>query len=123
MNIKRVLAQLTKLYPGKNIVVNSPEFPLEVICELDETNQTRAVGIIDFIRPHYHKVNTEVYEVTKGELIIYLKGKTTLLKKGERIKIKPYAVHSGVGKETCINVYSNPGWKLSDHIMVKNIQD
>ncbi len=123
MNTKKVVARLTKLYPGKNIVLNSPEFPLEVICELDAVSQTHAIGVIDFIRPHYHKINTEIYEVIKGELIVYLKGETVLLKKGEKIKIKPHEVHSGVGKETWINVYSKPGWKLEDHIMVKNIED
>ena len=88
------MARLTKLYPGKNIVLNSPEFHSEVICELDAVSQTHAIGVIDFIRPHYHKINTEIYEVIKGELIVYLKGETVLLKKGEKIKIKPHEVHS-----------------------------
>ncbi|OGK13655.1 hypothetical protein A3C98_02545 [Candidatus Roizmanbacteria bacterium RIFCSPHIGHO2_02_FULL_37_15] len=55
MNPKRVIVELKKLYPGKKIVVNTPEFPLEIVCELDPIKQTRAVAVIDFARPHYHK--------------------------------------------------------------------
>lgn len=123
MNTKKIISRLKKLYPGKHILINTPEFPLEIVCELDPISQKEAVAVIDFARPHYHKVNTEIYEVTKGELIIYLKGETIKLKRGESIKIKPYSVHSAVGKETWIKVHSNPGWKLEDHILVKNIEE
>ena len=123
MKTKNIIAKLKKLHPGKNIVINTPEFPLEIVCELDPIKQKRAVAIIDFTRPHYHKKNTEIYEVKKGELIVYLQGKTLILKKGERIKIKLYSIHSAVGKETWINVYSDPGWSLDDHMLVKNVSD
>ncbi len=121
MNVQKVIAKLKKLYPGKNIIVNSPEFPLEIVCEIDPISQTRAVAVIDFARPHFHKKNTEIYEVIRGELVVYLQGETMILHKGERIEIKPNSVHSAVGKETWINVYSDPGWSLKDHILVKNV--
>ena len=99
MNTKKVIAELKKRYPGKKIIINTPEFPLEIVCELDPISQTRAIAVIDFTRPHYHKKNTELYEVIKGELIVYFKGKTVLLRKGERIKIN-------LQNESSINVKS-----------------
>jgi len=123
MNITKVISEFKKRYPDKNIIVNSPEFPLEVICELDPVAQTKAVAVIDFARPHYHRKNTEIYEVIQGELIVYLQGETIRLRKGERVKIKPLSIHSAVGKETWINVYSDPGWTLEDHILIKNVRE
>lgn len=73
--------------------------------------------------PHYHKVNTEIYEVIKGKLIVYLAGKIFVLKKGEKIKVPPYTIHQTIGSETWFYIYSDPGWKLEDHILVKNIKD
>ena len=123
MNTKKVIAELKKHNPGKNIVINTPEFPLEIVCELDPVKQTRAIAVIDFLRPHYHKINTEIYEVIKGKLIVYFQGNIVLLKKGDSLKIKPLSIHSAVGKETWIKVYSNPGWLLNDHYLIKNISN
>lgn len=122
MNASKIIKQLKKKYPGKNIIVNTPEFPLEIVVELDSKKQKLALAVIDFARPHYHKVNTEIYEVIKGELIVYLKGETVLLKAGSKIKIKPYGIHSAVGKETWIYVHFDPGWKFEDHILVKSVE-
>lgn len=123
MNVKKSISQLKKKYPGKNIILNAPEFPLEIVCEIDSISKTHSVAVIDFAMPHYHKINTEIYEVIKGELIVYCNGKTVLLKKGEKIKIPPYSIHQGIGKETWIHVYANPGWTLEDHILVKNVKN
>ena len=78
------MARLTKLYPGKNIVLNSPEFHSEVICELDAVSQTHAIGVIDFIRPHYHKINTEIYELLRVNLLCILRAKQYYLKRERR---------------------------------------
>ena len=123
MNVQKVISKLKKLYPGKNIIVNSPEYPLEIVCELAPISQTKAVAVIDFARPHFHKKNSEIYEVIRGELVVYLQGETMILRKGQRVKIKPMSIHSAVGRETWINVYSDPGWSIKDHFLVKNVSD
>lgn len=123
MNTKKIINQLKKKYRGGKIIINTPEFPLEIVCELDPISNTHSIAVIDFAMPHYHKINTEIYEVIKGELIVYCNGKTVLLKESERIKIPPFSIHQAVGKETWIHVYANPGWTLEDHILVKNIKD
>lgn len=123
MDARKIVNTLKKRYPGKNIVLNTPEYPLEIVCELDPVSQTRAVAVIDYTRPHYHHKNTETYEVIRGELKVILGDQEIILHKGESFVIKPGIIHSAVGQETWINVHSDPGWNLADHILVKNVDD
>ena len=65
MNVIRVVSELTKKYPGKKIILNTPENTTEIICEIEPTQlypeKSLAVAVVDKIRPHYHKKLTETY--------------------------------------------------------------
>lgn len=119
MNVKKVVGLLKKKYPGKKIIINTPDNPGEIVCEIDQAEiRSMAVAVIDRTRLHYHRELTEVYEVTKGKLMMYLDGKKHVVKKGEKIEMRQGVRHYAVGDETWINVYSTPGWKPEDHILV-----
>lgn len=120
MNIKKVTKELKQKYPGKTVIVTDPENPGEIICETKlGKNKSEAVAVIDYTRLHYHKVLTEIYEVTKGKLEMTINGKKRILEKGDRVTLSPGTNHSAVGNETWIKVYSTPGWTPEDHILVK----
>ena len=119
MDIKKVIGELEKKYPGKRIVVNDKKNPTEVVCETDPSSKhpekSTAIAVIDNVIEHYHRKSTEVYTVLKGELKIIKNGKQQILKKGGFIEIKPGEKHSAEGKETWIEVKSKPGWNPDDH--------
>jgi len=67
MNVQRIVKELEKKYPGKNIVLNTPAATTEIICEtLPGDDYSEAIAVVDSIRPHYHKELTETYEILKG---------------------------------------------------------
>ncbi len=115
MNVGKVVAELKKKYPGKTIVLNPPENPTEIICEIEPG---LALAIIDESKPHYHKKATEFYEILQGDLIITIGERKYKLKKGDKIIIKPGEIHSVKGNETWVSCLSKPGWKPEDHILV-----
>jgi len=119
MNVQKVIRELEKRYPGKNVVITDPKNPTEIICEIEPgRNKSVAVAVVDETRLHYHKKLTEIYEVVKGELTMYIEGFKHVVGEGETITIKPGTKHKAFGHETWINVYSTPGWTPEDHILV-----
>jgi len=116
MNVERVVSELKRKYPGKKIILDPPENPTEIICEIENGI---AIAIIDESRPHYHKKATEFYEVLQGDLIITIDKRKYKLKKGDKITIKPGKIHSVKGNETWVSCLSKPGWKSEDHVLVK----
>lgn len=122
MDVKKIVAELKKKYPGKDIIFDPPEDPTEIIVEIEPTKdhpeRSLALAVVGSSKPHYHKKSTEVYEVTKGELTIYLDNKRHILREGEKMTIKPNVVHSVEGNETWFLTYSSPGWTFDDHIVV-----
>lgn len=119
MDVDEIVQKLKQKYPGKNVVITDPANPTEIVCEVEPgVKNSVAVAVIDKTRLHYHKKLTEVYEVIKGELIMYLDGVKHIVREGGKIEMKPGVRHYAVGKETWINVYSTPGWKSEDHILV-----
>lgn len=124
MDSEKVLKEVREKYPGKNVVCfPNDESPTEIIVELEPSTEhperSLALAIVGKSEPHYHKVSTEVYEVTKGTLLLTIEGKTHTLKEGEKMTIKPNQVHNAEGKgETWFLTHSKPGWKFEDHIIV-----
>lgn len=122
MNVTKVVSELQEKYPGKKIILNTPENPTEIICEIEPTEKhperSVAVAVVDRIRPHYHKKLTEVYKITRGMLILHLGRQKKIAKENERIKIPPGEIHWAEGDETWFYVYSTPGWTQEDHILV-----
>ena len=120
MDTQKVIQELKRKYPGKFIVLNTPEETTEIICETKPgKDYSEAVAIVDKIRPHYHKVLTETYKVTKGELVHYLGDKKSILKVGDKVVIPPNTVHWAEGNETWFDVTSIPGWTPEDHISIR----
>lgn len=121
MNVDKVIKALKQKYPGKKIVINTPENPTEIICEIETgVEKSLAVAVVDKIRPHYHKKLTEVYEVIKGTLIHHMGNLIRIINEGEKVTIPPGSVHWAEGKETWFFVRSTPGWTPDDHIVVSD---
>ncbi len=119
MNTRKVVRELKRKYPRKNVVITDPENPTEVICEtLPGKDYSEAIVVIDEIRPHYHKALTETYEIMKGELTHFLGEKKRILKEGESVVIPAGSVHWAEGDEVWFKVTSTPGWTPEDHILV-----
>ena len=122
MDAEKVIRELSQRYPGKKIIKNEEESPTEILCEIDPTSdhpgRDVAIAVIDRSKPHYHKKTREIYEVTKGSLIVNKNGIDFHLKEGEKLVIEPGEVHFAVGDETWITTYSEPGWTMEDHILI-----
>lgn len=115
MNTKKIVSELKKKYPGKQIIVDQGEDFEEIIVEI---KPGLALAVVGKSKPHYHKISTEIYEVTKGELTLYVDGKTHVLKQGEKATITPNQIHFAEGQETWFFTHSQPGWTPEDHILV-----
>jgi len=53
---------------------------------------------IDWAKPHYHKIATELYYVLEGEGSVMLDGEEREVRKGSMVHIPPGVVHGAVGK-------------------------
>src|SRR3990167_2636525 len=122
MNTQRIIKQIKKGYPGKKVILDPPENPTEIICELESTSdhpeKSIALAIVGKSKSHFHKKSTEIYEVVKGILTVYKDGKKYILNEGDKITIKPNIIHYAEGKEAWFLTHSNPGWTFEDHILV-----
>lgn len=122
MNVQKIINQLKKKYPGKKIIKNNSRNPTEIICEIEpsinHSNYSLAIAVIDKSYPHFHKKTKEVYKVIKGKLTLFIEDKKFKLKENEKIEIPPKKIHSATGKETWVECFSTPGWKLEDHAII-----
>lgn len=122
MNSQKIIKELHDKYPGKRIILNPPDNPTEIICEIEPTEEHPekdvALAIVDRSEPHYHKKSTEIYEIIKGTLTVYKDGKKYVVQKGDKLTIEPNVVHYVEGDEVWLLAYSTPGWTLEDHILV-----
>jgi len=127
MNTLQIFDELTKKYPGKNIIKNDIEDPTEIVCEIkpteDHPKYSLAIAIIDQSIPHYHHKSTEEYTVKRGELRMHIGDKTVLLYEGQTIVIPPKQIHWAEGNETWVECFSQPGWTTEDHILVPKKRD
>lgn len=119
MNAARVIEELKKKHPNKNIVEN----PGEIICEIEPTSDyseySKVIAVIDQSVPHFHLQAREDYSVLKGELVLTVDGKEYHLPQGQSFIIEPGQHHSAKGNEAWVEVKSFPGWTAEDHILVK----
>jgi len=121
LKVQETVKELQRTHPDGNIVFNKNNKGkvTEIICELIQTPDfSKAVAVINKTQLHYHKTLTETYLVTRGRLQVILDNKEFYLDEGESITFFPYQQHRAIGNETWIEVYSQPGWRFSDHILV-----
>ena len=121
--ISQIIKYLEATYPGKNIVLNRNKNGevVEIICEIyNGPDFSKAIAII--IKGsllHYHKTLTETYYILHGQLRAWKNNKEYIIPKGETITFKPYEQHKTEGHLVWLEVYSQPGWQLNDHILVE----
>lgn len=124
MNVQKVVDELTNKYPGKNIILNPPENPTEIVCELEPASENPeksvAIAILDNNIKHTHRLAKETYEVIKGTLELTKGGKTYFLSPGEKLEIEPGEYHLAKGSETWVKVTSEPGWNPDDQILAED---
>ena len=114
MNVKKVIDELKKNYPGSNIIINDPVTPTEVICEVEpaswDPEKSVSIVVFDGKIKHPHGFTKEKYEVLKGVLEMTKEGKTFFLTEGQKIEINMDEFHMAKGKDTWVQVTSIPAW-------------
>src|SRR3989344_2701581 len=119
MDIQKVTKELKDLYPNRNIIINDPDNPTEVVCEVEPASwnpdKSIAIAVIDSTVSHLHRQSRETYEVIKGVLEMDRGGNKYILTQGQSLTIEPTERHTAKGKETWVKVTSVPGWKPEDH--------
>ena len=123
MNSAKIINELNKKYPNKNVVVNNRDNPTEILCQIDPADDhleySVIVAVIDRKVEHTHQDSKEKYEVLKGELVVQKNGKRVVLKKGHSIIIEPGEKHSAEGHEVWVKITSKPGWNPEEHLLVE----
>lgn len=123
MDVPKVVDELKKKYPGKNIILNPPNDPREIVCEIEPASENReksiAIAILDNNIKHFHRKAKETYEVIRGTLELTKDGKTYFLSPGEKLVIEPEKYHMAKGKETWVKVTSVPAWTPEDQIPIE----
>ncbi len=114
MDAKKIVAELKKQYPGKNIIVNDEVNPTEIICELEpgswDPEKSVSIVVFDGKIKHPHSFNKETYEVIKGILEMTKNGQSYFLSEGQQLTIDQDEIHMAKGHETWVKVTSIPAW-------------
>ena len=122
MDVKKVVKELKVKYPGRNIILNPPENPTEIVCEIEPASQNPdksvAIAVLDKNVTHTHRQAKEVYEVIRGILEVNKAGKTHILHPGQKITVLPGEHHMAKGKEAWVKVTSTPAWTPEDYVLV-----
>ncbi len=122
MNVNEIVGILDKEYPGRTIVLNTPENTEEVICEIEPASEhsdySVAIAYIRKSKPHKHLKTIEEYQVEEGVLTLYLDGVKREFKQGQIYAVLPGTIHWAEGDWVRVKVVSKPGWTLNDHILV-----
>jgi mannose-6-phosphate isomerase-like protein (cupin superfamily) len=126
MDVNKITLQLQSQFPGKTIIKVPERSPGEILCEVDPTSEhpeySKAIAIIDRSIPHVHYETKETYKVLKGSLVVHISGVEYPLKEGESIVIEPDKIHWAEGKETWVECYSEPGWRIDDHVRIYTLK-
>lgn len=123
MDAELVIKELQEKYPGKRIVCLPESNPSEIICEFDPADEhpewSMALAVIDKSEPHFHRKMTEVYNVVRGELKLYVGHDEYVMYEGQSWQILPGQVHWAEGNGTWVEVYASPAWCQEDHILAE----
>ena len=71
---------------------------------------------------HFHKTLTETYFILYGKLHVWKNQKEYFVGPNQSITFYPYEKHRTQAENgfVWLEVYSQPGWKFTDHILVDN---
>ena len=123
MNAQKVVNELKKKYPGKNIIINDPDNPTEIICEIEPSSldpqRSVSIAVLDGKIKHFHRLAKVTYEVLKGILETSKGGKSFFLSEGQKIRLEPEEFHLASGKETWVKVTSEPAWTGEDSVPIE----
>lgn len=123
MNIPGIIEELKKKYPGKKILLNNRQNCTEILCEIDpptsHPSHSTVISVIDKTDAHYHSATEETYTVVKGVLSLTVDKTKFVLNEGQSYTIKPGETHEAIGNETWVKCSAKPGWKKSDHHIIK----
>ncbi len=123
MQAKDIVATLQQEFPGKEIkLLPNKRWPTEIICVVEPTEPhprwSMAIVIIDKSRAHKHEHVRELYIVEHGALQLYVDGTCYILSEGDWMEVNAGKVHWARGDRTRVRIYSSPGWRKEDHILV-----
>lgn len=124
MTLQEVTAYFDKNYPNARIIEIPEGNPLEIICEIDPSEQhpnySVALAAISASKRHKHATATEAYEVISGTLLMEVDGSFNTLYEREKITVRPGQVHAATSTVdyALVKVTSQPGWTEADHILV-----
>ena len=118
----RILGQLQRSYPGKkayDLDGRGRHFVCEVEPVSEHPDYDRAIEVIITTKAHLHHKMTQRYTVLKGTLTLHLNDETIVLKPKHTYTVKPGTVHWAESRDECwVEIYSEPGWTTTDHIVV-----
>ncbi len=124
MTLEETLHYFQTNYPDAKLVKIPEDNPLEIICEIEPTqnhpNYSIALAAISISQPHKHFHSTEEYEVIHGAILLKVDEKIQTLYEHEKETILPGRVHSASSVEdfALVKVTSQPGWTQADHILI-----
>lgn len=120
MDVAEIVARLSQEFPGKTIILNTPENTQEIVCEIEPASEhpDHSVAIAYILRsqPHRHLHTVEEYQVEEGMLTLNLDGVRQEFQPGQSYTVQPHIVHWAQGDWVRVRVVSHPGWTLADHI-------
>ncbi len=118
MDTDKIIAQLAREYPHAPTYVNDIKNPTEVICEVEPVQRhsgyNASVCVVNRTSPHYHKQANQIYYVLKGTLTLYINDQKKVLQEDEVAVVQAGEVHWATGKETWIELYSEPAVSEED---------
>jgi hypothetical protein len=114
MDVKKIVGELKKQYPGKNIIINDPDNPTEIICEVEPAewnpDKNSVVVVFDGKIKHPHSYRKQTYEVLRGILELTKEGRSYFLTEGQKLTEGLDDFHLAKGNETWVKVTSEPAW-------------
>ena len=114
MNVQKIIEELKKQYPEKEIIFNDDENPTEIYCLIEpaewnpEINET--IVVFDGKIKHPHGYRKQTYEILKGVLELTKEGKSHFLTEGQKLKEGIDDFHMAVGHDAWVKVTSEPAW-------------
>lgn len=114
MNVQKVVEELKRQYPDKEIIVNDPDTPTEIYCLVEPADwnpdKNKVIVVFDGKVKHPHGYRKQSYKVLKGILELTKEGKSYFLTENQILKEGIDDFHMAIGHEAWVEVTSEPAW-------------